>query len=113
MIRARLYPFLALSFLALLNLSGCGFAINRFTAKEDVTKTLRTQTMPHVMVETFNGSIEVLTGDDGKVKATVTKHASGKSQEDAEEDLDNIEVTIGEDKDGIHVVAVPQDHNAF
>jgi hypothetical protein len=88
-------------------------SINRFTATEEVSKTLRTEAAPHIVVETFNGAIEVLTGAEGKVKATVTKRAGGKTQEGAEDDLDNIDVSIEREKDVIHIVAVPRDHDAF
>ncbi|HTP08723.1 MAG TPA: DUF4097 family beta strand repeat-containing protein [Anaerolineae bacterium] len=88
-------------------LSACGayISINPFTAEETVTQSFTPAAAPHVVVEMFNGGVDVVTGSDNTVKVDVVKRGGGVSQQDAEDDLKNVEVTMTQDGDTIRVVA--------
>jgi len=94
-------------FIAVFTLSACGaaFNLNPFTADETVTQSFTPAGTPHIVVEMFNGSIEVVTGSDSTVKVDVVKRGGGFSQQDAEDDLKNVEVTMTQDSDTIRIVA--------
>ena len=53
----------------------------------------------------FNGAVDVVTGSDNTVKVEVVKRGGGFSQQDAENDLKNVAVTMTQDGDTIRVVA--------
>ncbi len=94
--------------LAVLLLSACGanFSLNLFTADETVSQSFTAATTPHVVVEVFNGGIDVTTGSDPQaVRIDVTKRGGGNSQPDAQDDLKNVEVTMTQSGDTIRVVA--------
>ena len=78
---------------------------NRFTAEESLEDTFRTGPAPRVVVETFNGAVEVVTNTEPRVEARVTRRASGASKEVAEEGLDEIDVTMTQDGDTVRIVA--------
>jgi DUF4097 and DUF4098 domain-containing protein YvlB len=86
---------------------GCGAAFNigRFTAEEVVSQSFEVSGTPHVIVETFNGDIDVVIGADNTVKADVTKRGAGSTQAAAQDDLKNIQVNMTQDKDTIHIIA--------
>ncbi len=99
--------------LALVALPACGayISLNPFTAEETVTQSFTSGATPRVVVETFNGGIDVVTtGDDNTVQVDVIKRGGGVSQQDAEDDLKNVEVTMTQDGDTIRVVARRSDH---
>jgi DUF4097 and DUF4098 domain-containing protein YvlB len=92
--------------MALLSLTGCWVVnMHPFTAEQEVSETFHTKATPKIVVDTFNGAIDVTPGDKGTVEARVTKRASGSSQEDAEQDLENIEVSMTQEGDTIHITA--------
>lgn len=93
--------------LAALLLGACGasFNLNPFTAEETVTQSFTAGESTHLVVEMFNGGIDVVTGGDNAVKVDVVKRGGGLSQRDAEDDLRNVEVTMKQDGATIHVVA--------
>jgi hypothetical protein len=93
--------------IVVLMLSACGayISINPFTAEETVTQSFTADGSPHVVVEMFNGSVDVVTGSDNTVKVDVVKRGGGVSQTDAADDLKNVEVTMTQDGDTIRVVA--------
>ena len=68
----KLLIFKAFSLAALLA-GGCGLngISNAFKAEDKVAKTFETAKIAHVVVDTFNGSIEVSTEEGRNVKATV------------------------------------------
>ena len=103
----RKMMFLTTLMLAVLALSACGanISLNPFTADETVTQSFTPAGTPHIVVEMFNGSVEVVTGSDSAVKVDVVKRGGGFSQQDAEDDLKNVEVTLTQDGDTIRVVA--------
>jgi hypothetical protein len=76
------------------------------TATEDVEKSFAVGKTPRVVVEMFNGAIDVVSGvEEDKVRAKVTKRGAGASKEEAEDDLVNVEVAMVQDGDTIRVVA--------
>ncbi len=93
--------------IAVLMLSACGanIIINPFTAEETVTQSFTPSATPHLVVEMFNGSVDVVTGSDNTVKIDVIKRGGGVSQQAAQDDLKNVEVTMTQDGDTIRVVA--------
>jgi DUF4097 and DUF4098 domain-containing protein YvlB len=95
-----------LTLIALLILTACGASINinLFTADEVVSQTF-TADQPHLVVEMFNGGIDVITGSDNAIKVDVTKRGGGNSQDEAQADLKNVEVTMTQDGGVIRIVA--------
>jgi DUF4097 and DUF4098 domain-containing protein YvlB len=93
--------------IGVLMLSACGanIRINPFTAEETVTQSFTPAGTARVVVEMFNGSVDVVTGSDNTVKIDVIKRGGGVSQAAAEDDLKNVEVTMTQDGDTIRVVA--------
>jgi DUF4097 and DUF4098 domain-containing protein YvlB len=86
--------------------SGRGFRLwSHFAADETVEESFVVGATPQVVIETFNGQIEVHTGLAGKVTATVTKRATGLTHEEAESDLDNIDVQFLKEADTVRVTA--------
>ena len=102
----KLLIFKAFSLAALLA-GGCGLngISNAFKAEDKVAKTFGTAKIAHVVVDTFNGSIEVSTEEGRNVKATVTKWATNSSQEAAEDDLVAIEVSMTQEGDTVRIRA--------
>jgi len=94
--------------LAVLALSACGanISLNPFTAEETVTQSFAASAQPHLVVEMFNGSVDVVTAsNDQTVKIDVIKRGGGISQQAAQDDLKNVAVTMTQDGDTIRVVA--------
>jgi DUF4097 and DUF4098 domain-containing protein YvlB len=93
--------------IVVLMLSACGahISINPFTAEETVTQSFTPDGTPRLVVEMFNGSVDVVTDSDDTVKIDIVKRGGGISQQDAEDDLKNVEVTMTQDGDTIRVVA--------
>jgi DUF4097 and DUF4098 domain-containing protein YvlB len=93
--------------IVVLMLAACGanISINPFTAEETVTQSFTPGGTPRLVVEMFNGGIDVVTGSDNTVKIDVLKRGGGISQQAAEDDLKNVEVTLIQDGDTIRVVA--------
>src|SRR5260221_94513 len=82
---------------------GCGLAGNRFTAEETESQDFKVQGFPQLYVDTFNGGIDVSTGADGVVHASVIKSTGGATQEEADQDLENIDVIMAQDGDKIRI----------
>jgi hypothetical protein len=76
---------------------------NSYSAEDVVEETFVVGPAAQVVVETINGPIEVHTGLAGKVTATVTKRGSGSSQEDADADLENIDVQLMKEGETIRI----------
>jgi hypothetical protein len=91
----------------ILLIAGCGpFRLsNRFSAVETVLKSYNVDGKQELVADTFNGAVEVMTGSNNKVEIKVTKRTSGPSQEEADDDLDNIDVRFEQtgNKIAIHV----------
>ena len=97
---------IALVLLAMASL-GCGTVINigRFTAEQVVSRSFEVSATPRVVVETFNGSIEITTGTGNTVKADVTKRGAGSTQSAAQDDLKSIEVVMTQDGNTVRILA--------
>jgi DUF4097 and DUF4098 domain-containing protein YvlB len=94
--------------------AGCGFVgLNHHSAEQVVTKSFQTAATPKIAVETFNGSVEVVTATQGTVKAKVTKRARGNTQEEAEANLQTIQVDMTQDGNTIHVTARPAEERMW
>jgi DUF4097 and DUF4098 domain-containing protein YvlB len=94
--------------IVVLMLSACGayISINPFTAEETVSQSFTAAGTPRLVVEMFNGSVDVVTGNDPQaVQIDVIKRGGGVSQAAAEDDLKNVEVTMTQDGDTIRVTA--------
>ena len=98
---------LTLGLVFAVGLAGCNplSLSNPFTAHATILKTLPVMEKPRILVDTFNGNIDVLTGAKHKVDVKVVKRAGGPTQEEADADLENIAVTIEADGDSIRIVA--------
>jgi DUF4097 and DUF4098 domain-containing protein YvlB len=86
-------------------LAGCIVGLDTFRATETVVDSFTTGSQPTIIVETFNGKIDVQVGSDSQVAVTVTKTGSGSSQSDAEADLINVEVKLTQSGDTIRITA--------
>jgi RNA polymerase sigma factor (sigma-70 family) len=78
---------------------------DHFKSEAVVNQSFQTGTAPKVVVETFNGGIEVKTSNSRKVEAKVTKKSEALSQKEADEELDNVEVSMTQEGDTVHVKA--------
>jgi RNA polymerase sigma factor (sigma-70 family) len=76
-------------------------------AEEVITKTFKTRGSVRLVVETFNGGVDVKTGERGVAKATVTRSARGSDEAAAREELRNVEVTMTQDGDTLRITARP------
>jgi DUF4097 and DUF4098 domain-containing protein YvlB len=75
------------------------------SATKTVSEEFVTGNAPQVIVETFNGSIDVSSGKSGQVIVEVTKRASGVDQSAAHANLEAIEVSMIQKGNTIHVSA--------
>jgi DUF4097 and DUF4098 domain-containing protein YvlB len=87
--------------------------VNGFTAEEKVAETFVTGPAPRVVVEMFNGTIEVTTQSATQVKAEVTKRCTGSTEEAAKENLEKIEVKMSQEGDTLRITARLRDRQAF
>ena len=88
-----------------LSARGANFSISLFTANEVTTQSFTANGPTRVVVQMFNGNIDVITGNDSTVKIDVDKRGSGNSQEAAQADLKNVSVKMTQTGDTINVVA--------
>ena len=86
-------------------LAACDVLSNPFTAEEVVSESFDTGAAPRISVETFNGEIQVSTSADDTVQADVTKRGAGDSQTEAEDDLNNIDVSFQQEGDSLRIIA--------
>ena len=80
--------------------TGCSSQAGVLTEAE-ISEAFDTSASPRVVVENFNGKIEVNAGPAHKVTAQVIKRATGNTQAEAEAELKKIEVTI-QQQDSYH-----------
>ena len=73
--------------------------------KEVVTKSFKTGRSPRLIVEMFNGGIDVVAKGDRAVDVRVTKRGNGRTEDLAQQGLGNVEVEMSQDGDTVHVVA--------
>ncbi|REK18835.1 MAG: hypothetical protein DWQ37_03240 [Planctomycetota bacterium] len=82
-----------------------GCAIPAYTAKETQTDVFETGPTPKIVVDTFNGSIDISNGAEDEVVVEVTKRASGMDEDTAAANLANIEIAMEQRGDEIHITA--------
>jgi RNA polymerase sigma factor (sigma-70 family) len=68
-------------------------------AEEVITKSFKTGKSPTLVVEVFNGPIEVVADVEGKVDVQVTKRSGARTEEEAKVGLKNVDVQMIEDKE--------------
>ncbi len=90
---------------------GCG--PQPFSAEDTVARSFTTGEAPSVVVETFNGRIDVIALGEGTVEAQVTRRASGLTPDAADEALENIDVEMGQEGDRVVVRARLLDRGLF
>lgn len=78
-------------------------------ATEIVEQSLTVERGPRIVVETFNGRIQVVAGSDTGVEVRVVKRGSGTSQTSAERDLAQVEVTVVPDFGRVTITARRRD----
>jgi hypothetical protein len=71
---------------------------------EEVAKSISVSANPKIVVDTFNGPIEVSRGGFGRVDCIVTRQGAGPDEKAAERDLQNVGVAIL--RDGGNTVSV-------
>ena len=102
--RVRPYLELALSALPLLALTGCAAVMaNLVRATATEQREFSVSAQPSVIIDTFNGSINVKVNPDNKVEAIVTKVGSGANQEAAEADLKNVSVDYTQEGETVRI----------
>jgi RNA polymerase sigma factor (sigma-70 family) len=79
------------------------------TAKDVVTKTFKTKKAPHVVVELYNGAIEVDANAEGGVDARVTKEGHGQTEEAAKEALKAVDLKMTQEGDTVRIRATRTD----
>jgi hypothetical protein len=89
---------------AALALTGC-FAGGDITAEEVISESFPVGAAPRVVVETFNGRIDVNAGTDGQVAVEATKRGAGFTRAEAEDDLKNVLVTMTQEGDTLRIRA--------
>jgi DUF4097 and DUF4098 domain-containing protein YvlB len=90
-----------------LGLTGCGGIMS---AEEKVSQSFDGLASPRLIVETFDGSIDVSTGADGQITVEATKRSRGNSQAVATADLKNIEVTMKREGNTVRILARRSDN---
>ncbi len=77
----------------------------RARAEEAITKSFTTKGKGRVVVETFNGPVEVKTGAAGTTSVRVVKSAEAATKEAAEEGIKNVDVELKQEGDTVRVTA--------
>jgi DUF4097 and DUF4098 domain-containing protein YvlB len=87
--------------------SGCGALdfVPLASAEKTLSEDFKTSNAPKIVIETFNGQIDVTRGKDAEVLVDVTKRASGFDQPAAEAALDSIQVSMIQKDDGLVITA--------
>jgi len=73
--------------------------------EEVVTKSFKTGKAPTLVLELFNGSIDIVADADNAVNARVTKQSQADTRPEAEEAMKNIEVAMAQEKDTVTITA--------
>lgn len=91
---SRITLFFTLIIIAAMGAGCFGINIGLLTAEETMSQNLDVPDDLSVIVESFNGTIEVKAGSENQVLIDAVKRGSGNSQEAAEADLENVEVSV-------------------
>lgn len=103
---------LALILASVASSSGCNALdfVPLVTAEKRLSEDFKTSNSPKIVVETFNGPIDVSRGQQGEVIVDVTKRASGFDQAAAEAALNNVQVSMVQKENSIVITAERLDH---
>jgi RNA polymerase sigma factor (sigma-70 family) len=83
------------------------------SVQEVVSKSFKTGKSPRVVVELYNGGIEVNAGSKSGVEARVIKKGRGKTEEEAKEALAEVDLKMTQDGDTVRIEATrPHDGGA-
>ncbi len=85
-------------------LAACS-AVQLFTSKRTDQQTYTVGATTNLVVQTFNGAINVTAGPDATASVTVTSRGTGNSQAEADSDLAKVAVSINQSGDTITVTA--------
>jgi hypothetical protein len=88
--------------------TGVSQGVNRATAEEVVSGSFSAE-KPTIIVETFNGNLDVSVGGGTAIKIDVTKRGSGDTPEEAKSDLTNIQVNMNQEGSTVRVTAQRSD----
>lgn len=104
----------ALTVLAVLLLptSGCNALefVPLVKAEATLSEDFRTSNSPKIVIDTFNGRIDVSRGKPGQVLVDVTKRASGVDQAAAEAALNTVQVSMVQKDNTLTIIAKRLDH---
>ncbi|HEV3137634.1 MAG TPA: DUF4097 family beta strand repeat-containing protein [Pirellulales bacterium] len=75
------------------------------TATKTISEVFQTDDAPIIVVETFNGPIDISPGKNDEVVVELTKSASGFDHSIAEDALDGVQVSMIQTGDTIHITA--------
>jgi hypothetical protein len=106
--KAREWPIATIAFVGVLGtgLVVHGLGAHRTTKVEDeVSRTFTVGDSSRLLVETFNGPIDISRGGKGQVECTVVKRASGADEAEARGNLRQISVALTQEGDLVRVVA--------
>lgn len=92
---------------------GCLGIGPRFEATEVIDRTFAPKGTPTVIVDTFNGSIDVVAAEESSVSAQITRRASGTSPEDAKASMDTVEVQASQEGNTIRIQAKTKENQLF
>lgn len=94
--------------------TGCGTKLGdfvapakpAFTVKKTLNQTYEVGEKPELTVDTFNGVIAFVLSQDKKVEVEVIKEGWGQTAEEAEANLENVQVTMQQAGDAVTVTAI-------
>ncbi len=96
---------ISLAFLCgLLLLNGCS-VVGGIKVEDQLMQTFDVASIPSVEVKTFNGRVEVVKGEPGKVVCEVTRYARGKTEEAALNRVEEVLVSMTQEQDAVIVTA--------
>jgi hypothetical protein len=87
-------------------LSGCKEAV---TVNQQSTQSIPVPKSPRLIVQNFNGKIDIEDGQDSQVRVDITKIGTGQTEADAKADLKNIELVLRQDQDEITIITQHKD----
>jgi DUF4097 and DUF4098 domain-containing protein YvlB len=85
--------------------AAAGCDVQLYKAEETISEVYSTGSKPRIIVESFNGSIDISSGTTSEVVAEVTRHARGHSEDAARDNLARVEVSIKQNDNEILVRA--------
>src|SRR5262249_35137604 len=78
-------------------------------AEEVVSQSFKTGRTPHLVVEMFNGGIEIVAKNEGAVDAKITKQGWGNTDEEAKEQLKEVDEQLSQEGDTVRVIGRQKD----